>query len=317
MNRQRGYYEPGITGEFLEFPVSAIPINVMYNGLHWHDHTEVIYCRKGRTKVRIEGEENILMPGDFMVINGGESHEIYDGREEELQLIGFLEARVLGEMENRKICCKSIQGKEQIDDRDAVLVRTALEQMVRLSQAAMKRLESNPLIPAITGFTEEQRCCYQMYMYQLLMVLMKHKVQCLQPREKEKDKIKLCVDYVNGHIGEKLDAEVLANELHVSEPTIYRLFAEQIGIPLGKYITSVRVSAVCRCLEETDDKITNIAMNCGFTGISNFYRVFHDYMGISPKEYRKKHPISNRVRSIYQPQIMQLNRYQDYRELKL
>ena len=101
----------------------------------------------------------------------------------------------------------------------------------------------------------------------------------------------------------------------MSEPTVYRLFSEQIGIPLGQYITTVRVDAACRCLEETGDKITNIAMNCGFMGLSNFYRVFHLYVGTSPKEYRDKHQIQNRMKNIYQPQIMQLNRFQQFEEL--
>lgn len=335
MTQSRGYYESNRTGEYLGFPVTVIAMNVMYNGLHWHDHGEIIFCRKGQVKVRVDGTERILEQGDVTFINGGESHEIYDGRENELQIIAFIEPEAMGNLENRRISL------EQLDEGDRKLVCEALGQMAYLSMSELVKYDLLEHRAAENGrkkynrpehvsadfdelrdawnLSEENSCRYQMYMYQLLMVLMKYKVENVHPNEKKKDIIKKCVDYINEHLGDELNAAVLADQFHVSEPTVYRLFSEKIGLPLGQYITTVRINAVCRCLEETEDQITNIAMNCGFTGLSNFYRVFRQQVGVSPKEYRRHYLIKrqgqSRKRAVYQPEIMRLNRFQSFEEL--
>lgn len=75
----------------------------------------------------------------------------------------------------------------------------------------------------------------------------------------------------------------------MSESTIYRIFSGQLGLHLNEYITTTRLNAACRYLSETDRKVADIAFACGFTGLSNFYRVFQAHLGISPKEYRHSH----------------------------
>ena len=103
--------------------------------------------------------------------------------------------------------------------------------------------------------------------------------------------------------------------LHVSESTVYRLFSEQVGIALNEYITTVRLNAVCRCLEETTQKISAIAYECGFTGLSNFYRVFQKYVGMTPKEYRSTRKRTGARLLFGEPDIMKLNRYQNFEEM--
>ena len=72
---------------------------------------------------------------------------------------------------------------------------------------------------------------------------------------------------------------------------------------------------VCRWLEETTQKISAIAYECGFTGLSNFYRVFQKYVGMTPKEYRKTRKYTGARLLFGEPDIMKLNRYQNFEEL--
>lgn len=88
-----------------------------------------------------------------------------------------------------------------------------------------------------------------------------------------------------------------------------------MGMSLNRYITMVRVNAACRFLEESEDKITDIAYSCGFTGLSNFYRVFQLYAGMTPKEYRGSRLHAGTHLLSWQPDIMKMNRYQNFYEL--
>lgn len=154
-----------------------------------------------------------------------------------------------------------------------------------------------------------------MYMYQLLTVLVRHKEEGEKGKHKKHELLNACVSYIHTHMGEPLDAAALAVEMHVSESTVYRVFSSQMGMRLNQYIAMLRVNAACRYLEESANKVTDIAYSCGFTGLSNFYRVFRLYVGMTPKEYRSSRRHVGTRMMFWEPDIMKLNRYQSFDEL--
>lgn len=324
----RGYYEANGPADVLGLPVFVKVMNVMVNGIHWHDHVEILFCLKGRMHVRIEGEEYVLEAGDFVTVNSGCSHEIHDGEAGGLQIICAIEMRLLGEMKDKSIGCSTLP-EASVGTEDAGLIRQALSEMALLSvddlpladwnpergkegkepESWQQRLRAHPL------WEERNWNRYHMYMYQLLMVLVQYKTEEKKDDRKKHEWMDRCVSYINEHFGEPLNAGILADRLHVSESTVYRLFSEQAGIPLNQYITTVRLNAVCRCLEETAEQVSAIAYDCGFTGLSNFYRVFQRYVGITPKEYRRSRKYAGTSLLFREPDIMKLNRYQSLLEL--
>lgn len=334
MDNRSGYYEPRMASSFLDLPVVALPMNVMDNSRHWHDHAEILFCKKGDMHLQINETYYILSPGDFILINGGESHRIFNGARNNLQISTFIEEEILGNMNERIICCQSIREtgtashqpeREIISQTDAELIRFALENMAYMLFTIIK--EKSAVFISRVGcqrrnlrgdelFNEEQFCRYQMYMYQLLSVLMKYKEQGRHIKRKN-ERIKQCIEYIHDHIGENLSAKNISHALHISEPTIYRAFHDQVGMSLLQYITEVRLEAVCRYLRDTDDSVTDIAMACGFTGVSNFYRVFRQYQHMSPTEYRTSEGQTKRNLPFYQPPIMLLNRYQNDQDLEM
>lgn len=324
MQAKRGYYEVSKTGDFFGLPVTVFPGNVMYNGRHWHDHVELILCKKGCTHIKVEQEDYTLYPGDFITIGNGISHEIYGGKKGNLQIICSVEYDALGDMKQKQIICSTVQNCELLES-DRNLLTQALEEMAVLSildqsdtgivnvmsdrEARENLLKVHPL------GKEENWFRYHWYLYQLLMVLVKYKRETEERNDKKWYAVNDCVRYIHEHLGDTLNAEILAGQLHVSQPTIYRLFSEQIGMPLGEYITGVRVNAACRYLESTEEKVIDIAYACGFTGLSNFYRVFQSHVGISPGTYRETHRVVTGQVMIGQPDIMKLNQFQNFYEL--
>ena len=107
----------------LGVPVSVMVINVMMNGVHWHDHVEILYCVRGEMHVRIDGLAHRLRERDFVTVDGGVSHEIYDGEPGNLQIICSIDRKMLGDMEGQSICCSTLGGG--IAKEDAALIRQA------------------------------------------------------------------------------------------------------------------------------------------------------------------------------------------------
>jgi AraC-like DNA-binding protein len=65
-----------------------------------------------------------------------------------------------------------------------------------------------------------------------------------------------------------------------------RIFQQQTGLPLHRYLTHLRLRAALERLPETDD-ITTLALDLGFSSHSHFTDVFRREFGKTPSEYRK------------------------------
>ena len=53
------------------------------------------------------------------------------------------------------------------------------------------------------------------------------------------------------------------------------------------YVTMFRISKACEMLAETELPVSEIALLCGFGGISQFNRSFRADTGTTPRDYRK------------------------------
>ncbi|GAH37446.1 unnamed protein product, partial [marine sediment metagenome] len=55
------------------------------------------------------------------------------------------------------------------------------------------------------------------------------------------------------------------------------------------FVNILRINEVCRTMTESNECITNIAMNCGYNNIANFNRQFLSLKGMNPSQYRERH----------------------------
>ena len=61
-----------------------------------------------------------------------------------------------------------------------------------------------------------------------------------------------------------------------------------MGVTAIEYITHLRINASCEMLRYTDQKIIDIAQNCGYYNLSNYNRIFRKKIGVTPKEFRNR-----------------------------
>lgn len=68
-----------------------------------------------------------------------------------------------------------------------------------------------------------------------------------------------------------------------------RSFKKYFNESPTEYITNLRLNYAANLLSNSDEDITNIAMDCGFENLSHFYHLFRKKFNTSPKEFRLKH----------------------------
>jgi AraC-like DNA-binding protein len=72
----------------------------------------------------------------------------------------------------------------------------------------------------------------------------------------------------------------------MSESTFSRFFKMQTGNTFTDHVIELRVWMAKKLLKETDNPITEICYEAGFSNISNFNRAFLRKTGLRPREYR-------------------------------
>ena len=107
--------------------------------------------------------------------------------------------------------------------------------------------------------------------------------------ESKEQKIYYIQDYINTHYRENLTLDSIAQEFAISPYYLSHIFKSMAGLNFVNYIQSIRVRNALQALAYSDESISGIIENCGFTSASQFNRVFHQFLGISPSAFRKSH----------------------------
>jgi len=94
------------------------------------------------------------------------------------------------------------------------------------------------------------------------------------------------IDYLNQMIYEDITIEKLSKYFYLSESYICRIFKEETGTTINKYLTARRISIAKAKLAEGFNA-TEVCTLCGFHDYSNFVKAFTKAVGISPKRYSK------------------------------
>jgi len=103
----------------------------------------------------------------------------------------------------------------------------------------------------------------------------------------DQDRMQRVCNYINARLATEIERAQVAHEANLSEGAFSRFFKLRTGKTLPRYVNELRVGRACRLLAEADGKITDIALECGFTNLANFNRRFHQIMGLPPSRYRR------------------------------
>jgi AraC-like DNA-binding protein len=75
--------------------------------------------------------------------------------------------------------------------------------------------------------------------------------------------------------------------VHVSPFHLARIFQQQTGVPVHRYLTQLRLRASLERLADGEEDLTTIALELGFSSHSHFTDAFRREFGQPPSEIRK------------------------------
>lgn len=96
------------------------------------------------------------------------------------------------------------------------------------------------------------------------------------------------VTYLEQNFKRDLSAEEMAEHLHISKVYFSQLFSRETGCTFTKYLTNYRMEHARRLLSTTNDRVYEIAEDCGYADVKYFLKVFKKATGMSPQAYRER-----------------------------
>ena len=94
------------------------------------------------------------------------------------------------------------------------------------------------------------------------------------------------IHYMEENINRKMTKQDFANYCGYSISQMSHLFKEKTGYAVMTYFTMLRIKKACTLLKGTDYKIGQICFLVGYSDQLYFSRMFAQYMGMSPTQYR-------------------------------
>ena len=98
----------------------------------------------------------------------------------------------------------------------------------------------------------------------------------------------LLLYYIEDHIDTTLSLQEICETLSVDYKYASRAFKKDTGSGFNKYLTKQKMQRAKKLLETTEDSISSIAENLGYSSAYYFTRTFKSTYGLSPSEYRKR-----------------------------
>jgi len=94
-------------------------------------------------------------------------------------------------------------------------------------------------------------------------------------------------DLVHARFLEPICVGEIAHEAGVHPVHLARVFRRHMGMPLGIYVRGLRLDRAALRLADSEDPISDIAVECGFVDQSHLTRAFRNRTGMTPNRYRR------------------------------
>lgn len=104
---------------------------------------------------------------------------------------------------------------------------------------------------------------------------------------KQLSPLERAVEYIENHLNENIGLTDVSRETGYSYYYMTRLFSSVLGESVGHYISRRRLYRASEQLIHTDQRVIDIALDCGFESPEAFSRAFKAAFGSSPMEYRR------------------------------
>lgn len=273
MNKKMGY----LNSDFKIFHI--IDKNLKEFSYHYHDFIKINIFISGNVSYSIEGKTYQLNPYDIVLVNAGEIHRpvIHDTTPYE-RIIIYISTNFFDDYEKDNYELDYCFSEASLHHTNVLRINEIqknhiLDVVKRLEQSFIKDGFANSLY---------QKILFLEFMIFINQVVYDQGVHYLETSTSNVKVLEI-MKYINEHLSEELNIDVLANRFYLNRSYLMHLFKDNTGYTIGKYITEKRLF-MAKTLIQNGSSVTEACFECGFKNYATFFRAFKDKFHISPKE---------------------------------
>lgn len=253
---------------------------------HWHKPVELFYMESGALEYCTPKGKFLFPAGSGGMVNSNVLHMTRPQSEKEknIQLLHIFNHSFIAGKQGSLIDQKYVMP----------IVSASQIEMIALYPENPKQAEVLKLIRESFELSENE-FGYEIKLREALSEIWIKIFAISQSKLEEKknydrviDKIKLMMAYVHEHYAEKITIKELAAATFSSQRECFRVFHDCLHMTPVEYINSYRLQIACQMLAEGRETITYISHACGLGSSSYFGKLFREYIGCTPLEYRSK-----------------------------
>lgn len=94
------------------------------------------------------------------------------------------------------------------------------------------------------------------------------------------------IEYIEAHMTEKIDLDIVANAVHYSKHHLHRMFTNTIGLTIHEYVQRRKLTEAAKLLVFSNKTILDIALIAGYESQQAFTNIFTAMYKQPPSKYR-------------------------------
>lgn len=276
----------------ISFPLDAYHMEVPPGGIvldcHWHEELEFLTVTGGKAIFQLETDYFPVQAGEGMFVNAGELHAGYPLDNSPCSYVAIVFNTALlhsGSFDSilSKYIDPIIKNRLSFKRRFTGSMGWEYELLQRFSKAADQ----------ILNRTAAYELLAKSELLAMLALLVTNSTPVAAPVEKTPEyfrleRLKNALKYIQDNYSQKLSTLDISNYLNMSEGHFCRIFKQYFKRTPIDYLNYYRITRAARLLEETEQKVLEVAMEVGFDNLSYFIGTFKHYMGVTPSKYRNQ-----------------------------
>jgi AraC-like DNA-binding protein len=132
-----------------------------------------------------------------------------------------------------------------------------------------------------------------------------------QAKSEYAQRIDRVTDYLRANLHRPVKLAELANVACFSEFHFHRIFTAVSGETLNNFTNRLRLEKAARLLRYSEQSLTDIALDCGFSSSATFSRAFRSGYDTSPSQLRRSGEIKKSLRRLLPSSVRKECRNQD------
>lgn len=253
---------------------------------HYHDFDKIVFFLRGNAKYAVEGREYDLKPYDIILVPHHNIHKAIAASTENYErYVLYLKPETLDGLEETKEGCSGklklcfnlpLEKKTNLVHFDAAVTAALLQDFQDLAQLLDRKKEL--YAPGL-----------QVHISLLKLLIRINEACDTQPdafleKARYNRKVIDIIDYINGHLGDDLSIDQVADRFFISKYHMMRVFKAETGYSVHQYIMEKRILKA-RDLIIGGQPAMTASLESGFRDYSSFCKAFQKQTGRLPSDY--------------------------------